>query len=286
MRLLEGQSVAGKILLNLKRQIVHDQLSPCLAIVLVGADPASLNYIKQKQKAADFVGIATKLYQLDSRASYWQVIALIDQLNRTDRVNGILVQLPLPKAISPEIVGVSIDRMKDVDGFRFELFKPPAALAIIELLKEYQIEVKGKKIVIIGNGFLIGRPFAKLSRALGARVETINSQTPRARQLARSAQILVSATGQARLIDRSWVKPGQVVVDAGGGYIDQNRTPKFVGEINFDQVAPIVNAISPNPAGVGPMTVAMLMANVVKAAKIQQAMASQSDRKSVPGRPI
>lgn len=286
-QILYGKPLADAIVKQLKREVedlARRRIVPHLAVVVVGTNPASLTYINLKKRQAEEIGIKVTLKTLPEVVTQDQLIALIRSINQDPAIHGILVQVPMPKHINHEKLVWVINPKKDVDGFQMRNFMPPAPMAIIELLKYYGIAVTRKKVAIIGQGFLIGRPLSILLRRFGARVTEFDQQNRLIGQRTHEADIIVSATGRAHVISRQLVKPDHIVVDAGGEWtvddsprstghkqklstVDRGPSSKFVGEVVTEEVEPIVKALVPNPGGIGPVTVALLLRNVVLAAK-------------------
>lgn len=267
MQLLNGNLIADRLMKTLAVQIsrlTERYLTPSLAIVLIGNDPPSLLYTSIKKAKAQEIGIKVKIYKLPAKVSEKIVLELIKDLNNDKKVTGILIQMPIPSQISREKVVWAIAPDKDVDGFQMRRFLPPAPMAILEILRFYGINPAKKKFLIIGKGFLIGKPLSVLATRHGARVTLADSTTADLARLVQDAQIIVAATGQPNLVTAEIVKPGQIIIDAGGGQLNG----EFVGDVDFENVRSKVAAITPNPGGVGPLTVAMLASNVVKAAAI------------------
>lgn len=268
MLLLNGKLIAKEILAdvaNSAKELRKKKAPIQLAVILVGRDPASVQYIKTKQTTAKEMGIDVTIHRLLRSASQQKITELIRKLNKDAKVTGILVQMPLPPQINREQVVWEIDPAKDVDGFQMRRFDPPAPRAILEMLRAYQIPIVRKKMLIVGEGFLVGRPLSVLAIKHGALVSTADSKTINLGLLVHNADIIVSATGVPKLIKGSWVHERQVIIDAGGGSIGA----EVVGDVDFKNVSRKVKAISPVPGGVGPMTVAVLLRNVVKAARLK-----------------
>lgn len=265
MMLLNGKLIADQLIANLAKKVGElnaRYLKPQLDVVLVGSDPSSVQYIGIKREKAEGIGITVKIHKFPTRVREKTILELIDKLNKDKHATGILVQMPLPAHISREKVVWAIAPEKDVDGFQMRKFMPPAPLAVLEILNHYNINPANKKMLIIGRGFLIGKPLSVLAMRRGAKVTPADSSTPNLDRLTQEAQIIVAATGQPYLVTQEMVKPGQIVIDAGGGFLDG----QFAGEVDFEKVSQKVAAITPNPGGVGPLTVAILLQNVVKAA--------------------
>ena len=274
--ILDGRELSRKIREDIRLQI-EDYLSrgfrrPGLAVILVGDDPASQIYVKNKIKACRKVGIVSFLYQLGVRTTTQELLDLIAELNSREEVDGILVQLPLPEGIDQREVILSINPSKDVDGFHPENmgklvarmeegFIPCTPLGIDLLLRHYGIDVKGRDVVIVGAGFIVGRPLALLMLWRDATVTVCHIHTKDIRKFTRSAEVLVSATGVPGLIREDMVAEGAVVIDVGISRVEG----KIVGDVDFEGVRHKVSAITPVPGGVGPMTVTGLLLNTLKA---------------------
>jgi methylenetetrahydrofolate dehydrogenase (NADP+) / methenyltetrahydrofolate cyclohydrolase len=252
-------------------------VEPGLRILLVGNDPASTVYVHGKERASAGVGIAAQALRLDETACFHDVASAMTGWNHDPAVHGFIVQLPLPKQVDPHAVLAMIDPAKDVDGLSPQSlgalasgrpgFMPATPSGIIELLARNGILMAGKRVVIVGRGELVGKPLASMLLLRGPRgdatVTVCHSRTPDLGAVCRTAEILVVAVGRARLITGDMVSPGVVVVDAGTSSV----AGRLVGDVDFDSVAQKASAITPVPGGVGPMTVAMLLANTVKAAE-------------------
>ncbi len=274
--ILDGRELSRKLREDIRLQI-EDYLSrgfrrPGLAVILVGDDPASQIYVKNKIKACRKVGIVSFLYQLGVRTTTQELLDLIAELNSREEVDGILVQLPLPEGIDQREVILSINPSKDVDGFHPENmgklvarmeegFIPCTPLGIDLLLRHYGIDVRGKDVVIVGAGFIVGRPLALLMLWRDATVTVCHIHTRDLRKFTRSAEVLVSATGVPGLIKEDMVAEGSVVIDVGISRVEG----KIVGDVDFEGVRHKVSAITPVPGGVGPMTVTGLLLNTLKA---------------------
>ncbi len=245
---------------------------PCLAVILVGNDPASSIYVNNKKKACEFCGIKSLSYEMDENTTESELLSLIDKLNADDSVNGILVQLPLPKHINEDLVIAKIDPKKDVDGFHVanvgalcvgaEGFVSCTPAGIIELLKRSNVEISGKNCVVIGRSNIVGKPMSLLMLKENATVTIAHSRTQNLKEITKQADILIVAIGKPRYINKEYVKDGAVIIDVG---IHRDENNKMCGDVDFDDVAPIASKITPVPGGVGPMTIAMLMSNVILA---------------------
>jgi methylenetetrahydrofolate dehydrogenase (NADP+)/methenyltetrahydrofolate cyclohydrolase len=242
----------------------------CLAVIKVGEDAASGVYVNNKKKACEYVGLRSLSYELAEDTSEEELLSLIEELNGRDDVNGILVQLPLPKAINEEKVLLAIDPAKDVDGFHpvnvgnlsigRSGFVSCTPAGIIQLLKRSGIEIEGKECVVLGRSNIVGKPMAMLLLRENGTVTVCHSRTKNLKEVTRRADILVVALGKPKFIDAEYVKEGAVVIDVG---IHRNEDGKLCGDVDFESVAPHTSAITPVPGGVGPMTIAMLMWNCV-----------------------
>ncbi|MGB5346991.1 MAG: bifunctional methylenetetrahydrofolate dehydrogenase/methenyltetrahydrofolate cyclohydrolase FolD [Woeseia sp.] len=259
-------------------------LVPGLAVVLVGEDPASQVYVRNKQRTAEKCGFYSVQHALDGDTPQATVLALIDKLNRDSRVHGILVQLPLPKHLDEQLITQAILPRKDVDGFHFENIGKltagetadafvPCTPAGCMLMIEDQLgkDLSGLNAVVVGRSNIVGKPMASLLLAANATVTICHSRTADLAEVTRRADILVAAVGRANMIRGDWVKPGAVVIDVGINRITVDeggeQRSKLTGDVAFAEAAEIAAAITPVPGGVGPMTIAMLMANTLKAAR-------------------
>jgi methylenetetrahydrofolate dehydrogenase (NADP+)/methenyltetrahydrofolate cyclohydrolase len=279
--LLDGRVVAQRV-----RQAVAEGVeqlrqqfgrAPGLAAVLIGDHPASRVYVRNKRKACDAVGVCSWLYHLPATTSRGEVKELLLRLNAAAEVDGILVQLPLPPHLPEEEIVAMIDPTKDVDGFHpynygllaggRPMFVPCTPLGVQRLLEHYQIRTEGRHVVIVGRSNLVGKPLALLLLQKGAYADAVvtvcHSRASDLGELTRAADILVAAAGRPGLIRASMVKPGAVVIDVGINRVGD----RLVGDVEFEEVQPVVGAITPVPGGVGPMTVAMLLANTLQAAR-------------------
>ena len=276
-QILDGKALAGKIREGLKQevqQLSKSGVTPSLTVILVGEDPASQVYVRNKERAATEVGIHSNVIRLAEETTQEELLAYVNTLNDDASVHGILVQLPLPEHIDTDAVLEAIVPEKDVDGFhpvnlgkllqKDESIVPCTPQGIMEFFKEYNIDLVGKEMVIIGQSTIVGRPMALLGLNHGSTVTVCHSRTKDLAKVAKRADILISAVGKAGLITKDFVKEGAVVIDVG---INRNEAGKLCGDVDFEEVAPLVSAITPVPGGVGPMTIAMLLAQTVKNAK-------------------
>lgn len=246
-----------------------------LAVVQVGSDPASSVYVNNKKKGCAYVGINSLSYELPEETSEEELLALIAKLNDREDVNGILVQLPLPKQIREDLIIQAIDPKKDVDGFHPQNvgalcigqpgFVSCTPAGIIQLLKRSGVEIAGKECVIIGRSNIVGKPMALLLLQENGTVTVTHSRTKDLKAVAKRADILVVAIGKPKMITREYVKEGAVVIDVG---IHRNAENKLCGDVDYDDVAPVCSAITPVPGGVGPMTIAMLLHNCMESSNL------------------
>lgn len=250
-------------------------ITPCLAVILVGDDPASRVYVNNKKKACEQVGFISEEYVLSADTSMDELLELVDKLNKRADVNGILCQLPLPKHLDEKEVIDAISPLKDVDAFSpinvgkimigdYD-FLPCTPAGVMELLRYYNIEVEGKNCVVIGRSNIVGKPMAMLLLHKNGTVTVCHSKTKNVKEICADADILVAAVGKADFVTADMVKEGAVVIDVG-----MNRKDgKLCGDVKFDEVSEKTSFITPVPGGVGPMTIGMLMKNTLKAAKLQ-----------------
>jgi methylenetetrahydrofolate dehydrogenase (NADP+)/methenyltetrahydrofolate cyclohydrolase len=273
--ILDGKKIAEMRQKILKEEIGSSGLSPRLATVIVGSDPASQMYIRMKHRACEQVGIGSSGIELPKDATTGQVLEAVTQLNNDNDIHGILVQLPLPKYVDSERVIAAVRPDKDVDGFNpvnlgllfsgRPRFVPCTPKGIMTLLAEYKIELAGTRAVVIGRSIDVGRPMAALLTNADATVTVCHSKTKDLAHEVNRADILVSAVGKAHFITREMVKPGAVVIDVGINQLNG----KLVGDVDFAAVQDIASAITPVPGGVGPMTIATLMENTYRAAIVR-----------------
>lgn len=278
-RIIDGKAISAEVRAEIKSEVAKlsaDGIGVCLAVVIVGDDPASQVYVRNKKKACDETGIRSEIIALPEKTAEDELISVLDALNARKDVNGILVQLPLPKHINEKNIIAHIDPKKDVDAFCNEnvgrimtgsfSFLPCTPAGIIELLHRSGISIEGKECVVVGRSNIVGKPMAMLLLHENGTVTVCHSKTENLPTVTRRADILVSAVGKANFITADMVKQGAVVIDVG-----MNRTSdgKLTGDVDFSAVEPIVSFITPVPGGVGPMTVTMLLKNTVTAANIQ-----------------
>ena len=273
--ILDGKKIADMRLEILKEEIEDSGLYPQLATVIVGTDPASQMYIRMKHRACEQVGIGSVGMELAGDATTGQVLTAVTQLNNDTDINGILIQLPLPKQIDTGRVIAAVHPKKDVDGFHPEnlgllfsgrpRFVPCTPKGIMTLLAEYKIELAGTRAVVVGRSIEVGRPMSALFTNADATVTLCHCKTKNLAEEIKQADILVSATGKAHFITREMVKHGAVVIDVGINQLNG----KLVGDVDFAAVTTIASAITPVPGGVGPMTIATLMENTYRAVSLR-----------------
>ena len=285
-QIIDGKEVANRVREGLKAEIAELTAAghtPGLAVVLVGEDPASQVYVGSKVKACAELGLYSQKWALPADTSQEELVELIHKLNADDRIHGILVQSPPPPHIDEEAVILNIDPRKDVDGFHpanvaklvledEEGFVPCTPLGCMELLKAYGIETAGKHAVVVGRSMIVGKPMANLlvSKKANATVTIAHSRTKDLAALCRTADIVVAAVGRPEMLKADFVKEGAVVLDVGINRIPDATRPRgyrIVGDVDYEAVKDRCSAITPVPGGVGPMTIAMLMANTVKACR-------------------
>lgn len=277
MNIIDGKVVSQNIRQEISREVATlnaQGKNVGLAVIIIGQDPASKVYVKNKINACKETNIQSFLYELDANISQDYVLNLIDTLNKDDNVNGILVQLPIPKHLDKEEILSRISVAKDVDGFSAEqagkMFLGEEALVsctpqgIIELLKAYNVEIEGKNAVVVGRSNIVGKPVATLLLQENATVTVCHSKTKNLSQFTSNADILVTAIGKAKFVTKDMIKNGAVIVDAG---INRDESGKLCGDVDFDDVFDKCSLITPVPGGVGPMTVTMLLKNTLIAAK-------------------
>jgi len=272
-QIIDGKQISQQIKDELKEKVAmlkEQGKNICLAVIQVGNDPASSVYVGNKKKACAYIGIESLSYELSEETTEQELLDLVQKLNVDDRVNGILVQLPLPKQINEEKVIQTIAPKKDVDGFHEKNvgalcvgskgYVSCTPLGIIQLLKRSGVEIAGKHCVVIGRSNIVGKPMSMLLLRENGTVTVCHSRTRNIREITKQADILVVAIGKPRFIDDSYIKEGAVVIDVG---IHRDENNKLCGDVDFEKAAPHTSAITPVPGGVGPMTIAMLMYNCV-----------------------
>ncbi len=288
-KIIDGKATAAevrqKVAEDVAEMVAAGKSNPGLATVLVGEDAPSQVYVRSKIRACEKAGIESFGYQLPVTATQEEVEGLVNDLNADPRVNGILVQLPLPDGLNEEKVLQAIDLEKDVDGFhpinigrlaqkgRESLFVPCTPSGIMYLLGQTGISLEGAEAVVLGRSNIVGMPVALLLVKSNATVTICHSRTKDLPATVREADVLIAAVGRPEMVRGDWVKPGAVVIDVGINRVDdptRKRGYRLVGDVCFDEVKEVAGAITPVPGGVGPMTIAMLLANTVRAAKHQQ----------------
>lgn len=286
-KIIDGKATAegirGEVKEAIDKRKTEGKSIPGLATVLVGENPASKVYVRNKQKACAEVGIKSYGYDLPGDASQEEVEALVSKLNADPAVNGILVQLPLPKHLDEEKVLVAIDLTKDVDGFhpvnigrlaqkgREPVFVPCTPAGCMYLLENAGVQIAGANAVVLGRSNIVGMPVALLLVKANATVTIVHSHTKNLPEIVRAADILIAAIGQPEFVKKDWVKPGAYVIDVGINHKDDptaKRGYRLVGDVAFDEVSEVAAAITPVPGGVGPMTIAMLLKNTLHAAEL------------------
>lgn len=277
--LIDGKRLAARVRERVAYQVSELEargLAAALAVVLVGDDQASATYVRSKLKDCEQCGIASRDYKLPASTSQAELVDLVNTLNADPAVTGILVQMPLPDHLDAEQVIAAISPEKDVDGFHPESLgrlvrglpglRPCTPAGIMAMLDEYQVDLAGKHAVIVGRSSIVGKPMAFMLLERDATISVAHSRTRDVAEICKTADVLVVACGIARLVRGEWVKPGAVVIDVG---MDRDENGKLCGDVDFASVSKVAGAITPVPGGVGPMTRAMLMSNIVRAARMQ-----------------
>ncbi|WP_125711639.1 bifunctional 5,10-methylenetetrahydrofolate dehydrogenase/5,10-methenyltetrahydrofolate cyclohydrolase [Companilactobacillus kedongensis] len=277
LEILDGKKVAGALDEKMAKRVAdlkNQNVTPGLAVILVGDNSASAIYVRNKKRRAEKLGINFQLIHFDDSVAENELLEKIDQLNHDDTVDGFIVQLPLPDHIDEEKVIQAIDSKKDVDGFAPENVGnlwtgephtlPATASGIMMMLDFYNVDIDGKNVVIIGRSNIVGKPVAAMMLAKNATVTMTHSHTKNLADIAKRADILVVAIGQAKFVNKNFVKDGAVVVDVG---MDHDENGKLCGDVDFDDVKDTVSFISPVPGGVGPMTITALMDQVIELAE-------------------
>ncbi|MGH0606583.1 bifunctional methylenetetrahydrofolate dehydrogenase/methenyltetrahydrofolate cyclohydrolase FolD [Bacillus mycoides] len=275
--IIKGNEVAEKKRAQLKEKVVklkEQGIVPGLAVILVGEDPASRSYVKGKEKGCEQVGIYSELIELPETITEERLLVEIDRLNGDDHINGILVQLPLPKHIEEKAIIERISPEKDVDGFHpisvgrmmtgQDTFLPCTPHGILELVKETNLDISGKHVVVIGRSNIVGKPVGQLFLNENATVTYCHSKTQNIKELSKLADILIVAVGRPKMVTADYIKEGAVVIDVG---VNRLETGKLCGDVDFDNVLDVAGYITPVPKGVGPMTITMLLHNTVESAK-------------------
>ena len=276
MVVIEGKALAVKMQTALAEKTAQLKaekgLVPGLVVILVGEDPASQVYVRNKERSALAAGFKSEVVRVPDTISEAELLELIEGYNQDDAWHGILVQLPLPAHISEEKVLLAIDPNKDVDGFHptnmgkfwsgHPVMIPSTPAGIMEMFKEYQIELEGKSALVIGRSNIVGKPMAQLLLDANATVTIAHSRTKNLPELARQADIIVVAIGRGHFVTKEFVKPGAVVIDVG---MNRDENGKLIGDVRYDEVAELASYITPVPGGVGPMTITMLMEQTYEA---------------------
>lgn len=276
-KILDGKKTASQIRQGLKEEIAKLQKKPSLKVILIGDNPSSLIYVKNKNKYASEVGIKSEVIHLPPSITENKLIEQINKLNNDKNVNGILVQLPLPKHINEFNVINSISPEKDVDGFTIQnkgllsigtpQLLPCTPYGIMELLKRYKIKIAGKHAVVIGRSNIVGKPMAQLLLNNDATITICHSKTKNLKNITKTADILISAVGKHNLVKGNFIKPGAIVIDVA--MIRDEKNKKWSGDTDFKALSKKAKYITPVPGGIGPMTVAMLLKNTLTAYKLQ-----------------
>ena len=276
---VDGLSLAKEIRDDLSSKIAERNSRglrpPCLAVVLVGDDPASASYIKGKRRACQRVGMASAEHKLDQTVSQTKLTELIDKLNNDPLIDGILIQLPLPPQINAEEVAASVEPLKDVDGLHplnsgrllagQEGLFACTPLGIMEILSRHQVPIEGSHAVVLGRSSIVGKPISLLLQQKNATVTMCHSRTKDLPEMCRQADILVAAVGVPRLVKRDWIKPGAAVIDVGVTELEGN----LVGDVDFEEAKGVASLLTPHRRGVGPMTITMLLVNTLRACEMR-----------------
>ena len=277
--IIDGKTIAKKTRENLKKEVEElkkSGITPKLAVIMVGNNPASKVYVKNKSKACDEVGIEYEEYILEENIKQEQLKNLIEKLNKDNTINGILLQSPIPKPLNIREAFNKIDYRKDVDGFNpinvgklaigEKSFISCTPYGVVKMLEEYNINPEGKNVVIIGRSNIVGKPLLQCLLNKNATITICHSKTRDIKAITKNADILIAAVGRPHFVTEDMVKDGAVVIDVG---INRNEEGKLIGDVDFENIEKKASYITPVPGGVGPMTIAMLMNNVVEAAKMQ-----------------
>lgn len=282
MIIIDGKKVSSTVKEDVKaetKRLKEQGIVPGLAVILVGDDPASRVYVNNKKKACEYVGFKSEEFALPADTSQTELLKLVDELNKREDINGILCQLPLPKGLDENAVIEAISPLKDVDAFHKQNvgrimigdydFLPCTPAGIMEMLRAYDISVDGKKCVVIGRSNIVGKPMSMLLLHENGTVTICHSHTKNLKEITSDADILVAAVGKAKFVKEDMVKDGAVVIDVG---MNRDEKGKLCGDVDFDNVKDKCSFITPVPGGVGPMTIATLMKNTLKAAKLQNSI--------------
>lgn len=279
-KIIDGKQISLDIKNELKERVAkykEQGIEITLAVVKVGNDPASAVYVRNKEKACEYVGINSKTLALPEETTEEELLNVVKELNEDKNVNGILVQLPLPKHIDESKVLLTIDSTKDVDGFHpvnvgkmvigEDTFLPCTPAGIIEMIKRTDIDIEGKECVVIGRSNIVGKPMAMLMLKENATVTIAHSRTKDLKEVTKRADIIVAAIGKAKFVTADYVKEGAVVIDVG---MDRDENGKLCGDVDFESVSKVASAITPVPGGVGPMTVTMLLVNCLRSVELNK----------------
>jgi methylenetetrahydrofolate dehydrogenase (NADP+) / methenyltetrahydrofolate cyclohydrolase len=278
-KVIDGKAFAAKVRAEVAAHVARlreeQGLQPGLAVVLVGEDPASQVYVRNKHASTVEVGMASFEHRLDASTSEADLLALIDQLNADPKVHGILVQLPLPGHLNSELVINRIDPAKDVDGFHIsnvgllgtgqKSMVPCTPLGCLMMLRDHHGKLAGLNAVVVGRSNIVGKPMAQLLLGDSCTVTIAHSRTKDLAEVCKRADILVAAVGRPEMITGAMVKPGATVIDVGINRVERDGKTRLVGDVHYDSAAPVAGAITPVPGGVGPMTIACLLANTLTA---------------------
>ena len=279
-KIIDGKQISLDIKNELKEKVAKYKekgIEITLAVVKVGNDPASAVYVRNKEKACEYVGINSKTLALPEETTEEELLNVVKKLNEDKNVNGILVQLPLPKHIDKRKVLLTIASTKDVDGFHpvnvgkmvigEDTFLPCTPAGIIEMIKRTDIDIEGKECVVIGRSNIVGKPMAMLMLKENATVTIAHSRTKDLKEVTKRADIIVAAIGKAKFVTADYVKEGAVVIDVG---MDRDENGKLCGDVDFESVSKVASAITPVPGGVGPMTVTMLLVNCLRSVELNK----------------
>lgn len=279
-KIIDGKAISLQIKDELKEQVSaykEQGIEITLAVVKVGNDPASAVYVRNKEKACEYIGVTSRTLALPEETTEEELLNTVRELNEDNSVNGILVQLPLPKHIDESKILLAIDPKKDVDGFHpvnvgkmvigEDTFLPCTPAGIIEMIKRTDIDIEGKECVVIGRSNIVGKPMALLMLRENATVTIAHSRTADLKEVTKRADILVAAIGKAKFVTADYVKEGAVVIDVG---MDRDENGKLCGDVDYDDVSKVASAITPVPGGVGPMTVTMLLVNCLRSVELNK----------------
>ena len=277
--IIDGKKVSAQVKEQVRietEELVKKGIKPGLAVIIVGDDPASRVYVNNKKKACEKVGFLSKEFALPATTTQEELLALVNELNEDKEINGILCQLPLPKGLDEKAVIEAISPLKDVDAFHASNvgkimigdydFLPCTPAGVMEMLHSYNIPVEGKECVVIGRSNIVGKPMAMLLLHENGTVTITHSRTKNLKEVTKRADILVAAIGKPKFVTADMVNEGAIVIDVG---MDRDENGKLCGDVDFENVKEKCSAITPVPGGVGPMTIAVLMKNTLKACKIQ-----------------